>query len=917
MQKEFIINKEKFYVNDNEFLEDIIEQYSTLKLYPHIGVLEREIGLIRDIAVIFKYHEPTFLNIGLSHGGFLPLKLIDYFNKMYVVTTDSYHINNLKQNMELYDQYHKIKITDGTDLNTDNQFNIIKINDKNVNGQISLNNHTILLAYSLFNIENFKHYKLSNSDLIVYIPNEFSDTFEFHFRYYFEGDELNYNNLIHLCIMVKNAGNGFREVLEKNLPFIDEWTILDTGSTDNTIEIIKDVMKNKKGKLYQEPFINFRDSRNRCLELAGKTCKYIIMLDDTYILKGNVKYFLELIRSDQFADSYNIFINSNDCIYGSNRILKSDRDLKYIYKIHEIIRDTDNIVVQIPMDKMYIEDLQSEYMQIRTKSRKENDLQLLFETLEEYPNVSRTYFYIAETYCALEIWDKAFEYAMKRINAPVKGYTEEITESYLICGNIAEQEFKWEWSRCEELYLKCYESDKTKADPLFCIGAHYYYANNYIKAYEYLKHAFELGISKTSTSNLRYELYDKMLPYLLTIVCYKVNDYELGIKAVEKYLQKYKDDIIKAYYNIFKLLDINERTSKNNNIVCFVADGGFKKWSGSSINNEGIGGSETYIIELSRNIAKLSNSKVYVFCKTNKEEEFEGVKYRDISNYIKFIKNHKINTCIISRYSEYIFPTLKNDVDNIYLVVHDLIPSGNIIPYDPKFKGILCMTEWHKEYFINLFPSFEDITTVFPNGINIDQYPTNIVKKKNTFIYSSFANRGLINLLKMFPKIRAKIPDAELHVFCDTKNNWVRSVANDEMDQIEKLLELQSEYVINHGWVSKTILTKYFLESEYWLYPCTFMETFCITALEAAASNTLAITNDLAALKNTVDGRGIVIPGDANTEEWQENAINEILNIIDEKEIKDKLLQENRLWAEKHDWKNITLEFIKKYIIGI
>ena len=70
-------------------------------------------------------------------------------------------------------------------------------------------------------------------------------------------------------MIVKNAGDSFENILNQNLNIIDRWTILDTGSTDNTIDIIKKVLVGKKkGELFEEPFINFRDSRNRCLDLA-------------------------------------------------------------------------------------------------------------------------------------------------------------------------------------------------------------------------------------------------------------------------------------------------------------------------------------------------------------------------------------------------------------------------------------------------------------------------------------------------------------------------------------------------------------------------------------------------------------------------------------------------------------------------
>lgn len=39
----------------------------------------------------------------------------------------------------------------------------------------------------------------------------------------------------------------FENMLTKNLNIIDRWTILDTGSTDETLEIINRVLIGKKG----------------------------------------------------------------------------------------------------------------------------------------------------------------------------------------------------------------------------------------------------------------------------------------------------------------------------------------------------------------------------------------------------------------------------------------------------------------------------------------------------------------------------------------------------------------------------------------------------------------------------------------------------------------------------------------------
>ena len=73
-----------------------------------------------------------------------------------------------------------------------------------------------------------------------------------------------------------------------------------------------------------------------------------------------------------------------------------------------------------------------------------------------------------------------------------------------------------------------------------------------------------------------------------------------------------------------------------------------------------------------------------------------------------------------------------------------------------------------------------------------------------------------------------------------------------------------------HGWVSKKELANAWSKADIWLYPCIFEETFCLTALEAAATKTLAISTPLAALNETISNRGILISGNPMDNEWQD-----------------------------------------------
>ena len=142
------------------------------------------------------------------------------------------------------------------------------------------------------------------------------------------------------------------------------------------------------------------------------------------------------------------------------------------------------------------------------------------------------------------------------------------------------------------------------------------------------------------------------------------------------------------------------------------------------------------------------------------------------------------------------------------------------------------------------------------------------------------------------------------------------------MDSVRKLL---LEYkscknglnIFYHGWVNKAELAESWATAEYWLYPCTFMETFCLTALEAALSKTLVITNGLAALQNTVGNRGLIIEGDPTTEKWQNETLEKLFEIMSQSssEKHNQLIQSNYEWASNMSWASQANKLLDMYLL--
>jgi hypothetical protein len=88
--------------------------------------------------------------------------------------------------------------------------------------------------------------------------------------------------------------------------------------------------------------------------------------------------------------------------------------------------------------------------------------------------------------------------------------------------------------------------------------------------------------------------------------------------------------------------------------------------------------------------------------------------------------------------------------------------------------------------------------------------------------------------------------------------------------------------------------------SEYWLYPCSFNETSCITALEMLMSEIICLYYPIAGLIDTIKDYGIPVePG---------NEVTTLLNLTLEKKM--ELRNRGRIYASNCSWKNRSKEWL-------
>ena len=231
-----------------------------------------------------------------------------------------------------------------------------------------------------------------------------------------------------LNMIVKNEGKIITRLLDSVISFIDSYCICDTGSTDNTINIIRDYFdaKGVPGKIIVEPFINFCHNRNFALNSCVGLSDYVLLLDADMCLKNNNFDKKKLLEADSFC-----ILQGNDSFYYNNmRIVRNNGLYKYVGVTHEYI-DTppNNKSIDLKKDELFILDVGDGGAK---KDKFERDIRLLLDGIKEEPDNVRYYFYLANSYHDSGRFAEAIPLYKKRIE--FGGWREEIWYSYYRIG---------------------------------------------------------------------------------------------------------------------------------------------------------------------------------------------------------------------------------------------------------------------------------------------------------------------------------------------------------------------------------------------------------------------------------------------------------------------------------------------------
>ena len=290
--------------------------------------------------------------------------------------------------------------------------------------------------------------------------------------------------LLCLCMILKDERHTIRRTIESVVGVVDRFSILDTGSTDGTPDLIREVGKELglSGEVHSGPFNNFADARNRALELCGQTSDFILNLDADDRLAGGkrLREYLTSVRRHG-DDAYFLQLRTSPTYaFSTCRLFRARARWRYVGVVHELLLPPNSD--SYPGSPRHVEGVEilhekTDEGKAKTEARWTRDAEVLREELRNNPGNTRAAFYLGCTLKDLATLGgagtahhlEAFR-AFERRSKMEGGFKDEVFCSKLEMARSARRA-GLPFAQCVSLWHAAIEQDGRRTEPYVDLAA--------------------------------------------------------------------------------------------------------------------------------------------------------------------------------------------------------------------------------------------------------------------------------------------------------------------------------------------------------------------------------------------------------------------------------------------------------------
>ena len=258
-------------------------------------------------------------------------------------------------------------------------------------------------------------------------------------------------------MIVRDAAEFITETLQSVLPYIDEWVIVDTGSVDNTKQVIQNFFDEARleGQLVERPWIGFAHNRTEAIALCTGRADYAFMIDADDLVEGR----LDLSHLD--AAGYCVRFGPHN-VYWRPALFSLNKNWEFRGAVHEyaVCLEGDP-TVNLNGDYNFV--FRSLGNRGKDPLKFQRDIDVLLAEYEKDPNDPRTVFYLAQSYRDHGDTEKAIE--RYRHRSDMRGWDEETFVATLELGKLLAQT-KIDPSTVTETFERAWQLRPSRAEAL-------------------------------------------------------------------------------------------------------------------------------------------------------------------------------------------------------------------------------------------------------------------------------------------------------------------------------------------------------------------------------------------------------------------------------------------------------------------
>ena len=355
-------------------------------------------------------------------------------------------------------------------------------------------------------------------------------------------------------IMVKNEEASIQQTIQSLKNVVSDVIVLDTGSTDKTIDIIKAtcLKNNQTLHLKISTFKTFPESRNESIEFAETVdVENLIMLDagDEFECAISISEWLSVIKTIPTGYNFGVvklkWLESNNLTeHYDIRLIKNRKGCRYdlTFPVHEKFATIENSVHF--MKNLTLHQNRDKYSE-STSLRMAKDIELLSKAKPH----SRNYYYLAQSYIFMKDYKNGFKYNLMVLDFEDQDYDKIMVYSRLMRCAI-------ECKMSSKLIIKYFklaidEPNNPQMEPFINFFKYCMQENILELTLPYLKQLSELV--KPSTRDFSHKDYEYTRWLLIYQICLMTRtNRDIGQIACNKAIQAQNNECDKMNLSLFQ-----------------------------------------------------------------------------------------------------------------------------------------------------------------------------------------------------------------------------------------------------------------------------------------------------------------------------------------------------------------------------